>query len=147
MKSYNGFTAGRRQQAYNWLKLRISEGARASASAPCDACGQTEGRFDLHSENYAAPYGPHIGEFTLCYPCHMMVHCRHRDAARFNAYAYMAQQGHCLANPPQSWPVFRGKMLAGEAIWMWAESTRPDRLLLSEIARGDLDPRSRGGRQ
>ena len=145
MKSYNGFTPQQRQKAYNWLKAQIAAKHREPASAPCDACGQPAGRFDHHSEDYSAPYGDHIGGFTLCYPCHMMIHCRHRDKARFSAYAYMVKQGSHLTAPPQSWPAFRGTMLAGAAVWIWTEGTPPQRPILDEVEQGILDPRSRGG--
>lgn len=69
----------------------------------CDACGQDAGVIQPHSENYSAPYGDHIGEHGLCFTCHMMIHCRFRSPAAWQAYRAAIREGwifkpfHCKA--------------------------------------------------
>ena len=100
MKSYNGFTAKQRMDAFNWLKAEYLAGRRQKPTQ-CDCCEQDKGIVEHHSEDYSAPYGSNIGEYALCFVCHMMVHCRFRnlnawenykqlviDGANFTAYRY-----------------------------------------------------------
>tara|TARA_R100000773_G_scaffold36307_1_gene31302 strand:- start:1602 stop:1847 length:246 start_codon:yes stop_codon:yes gene_type:complete len=78
MKSYNGFTPKERTDAFIWLKGEYASGRREKGKV-CDACGQTKGIVEDHSEDYSYPYGDHIGKYTFCYRCHMMIHCRFRN--------------------------------------------------------------------
>jgi hypothetical protein len=52
----------------------------------CDACGQTEGPIDAHSEDYSEPFGDHIGEHALCYRCHMAIHTREKNPEAWAIY-------------------------------------------------------------
>lgn len=85
MKDYNGFSPGQRLKAYRWLQDQYARGARRRPTR-CDACGQTEGIIEAHSEDYSAPYGDHIGEWSLCYRCHMMVHNRQHAPDAWRQY-------------------------------------------------------------
>jgi hypothetical protein len=82
---YNGFTPEQRDAAYYWAKAEERAGRRRRPTS-CDACGQTEGLLQRHSEDYSAPYGPHIGAIGFCYRCHMMTHCRFKRPALWAEY-------------------------------------------------------------
>lgn len=92
MNYYNGFSPAQRMKAYNWLKTQWAEGTRITRGS-CDACGQDEGIIEAHSEDYSEPYGDHIGKYTLCFRCHMAVHCRFRSAGMFTRYCDSISQG------------------------------------------------------
>lgn len=82
MRSYNGFTASQRQHAFNWLKEQYRTGTR-TPPVTCDLCAVNKyrdgARIDAHSEDYRTPYGHHIGYFSLCFRCHMLLHGRFRN--------------------------------------------------------------------
>jgi hypothetical protein len=86
MNSYNGFTPSQRMKAYKWL---MNEYALSTRTKPvkCDSCGLTEGIIEPHSENYGEPFGNHIGQYSFCYRCHMMLHCRFRNKSAFIRYS------------------------------------------------------------
>lgn len=86
MNSYNRFTPTQRMKAYEWLKQQYAAGTRQKP-VKCDSCTQTEGIIEPHSENYGAPYGDHIGQYGLCYRCHMALHTRFKNLASFKRYA------------------------------------------------------------
>ena len=79
MNSYNGYEPKERYAALAWLKKEWAKGTRKKTPDCCDICGQTEGNLAYHSEDYSYPYGDHIGQFGLCYICHMMLHCRYKS--------------------------------------------------------------------
>jgi hypothetical protein len=81
---YNGFTARQRSDAFHWLMAEIKEGRRHDAQQ-CMVCGSQKNPC-LHSEDYSFPFGPHIGEYELCWTCHMMIHCRFRNPERWREY-------------------------------------------------------------
>jgi hypothetical protein len=85
MKSYNGFSPAERQKAFDWLKKEYAAGRRSKPTV-CDACGQEHGLIMAHSEDYGAPYGDNIGEWGLCFRCHMMVHCRFGNWSAWDRY-------------------------------------------------------------
>lgn len=60
-------------------------------------CGQTRGIIDAHSERYDEPFGDHIGEFGLCFACHMAWHGRRRFPREFDAYVSLIRSGRRLA--------------------------------------------------
>lgn len=114
MKSYNGFTPAQRMEAYNWLKAQSD---RAMHGA-CEVCGNVDAK--PHSEDYSAPYGSHIGAYMLCFPCHMMVHCRFRAMGLWNGYRDMVRNGYRWDPPPKNWFAFRSSLWGGGCI-TWAE--------------------------
>jgi hypothetical protein len=76
--SYNGFVWSEHQRAYNWLKREWAAGRRVKVGPECNVCGQRQGYLMTHSEDYSAPYGEHIGQWSLYYWCHMLIQCRFR---------------------------------------------------------------------
>lgn len=86
MNSYNGFSPSHRYKALAWFKKEIKEGRKPAKPDICDACGQKDGVLVWHSEDYSEPFGSHIGEHGLCYPCHMMVHCRFKNVELWGLY-------------------------------------------------------------
>ena len=85
LKTYNGFNHDQRMKGYRWLQGEYAAGRRARPTV-CDACGQTEGPIDAHSESYAEPFGDHIGRYGLCYRCHMAIHTREKNPEAWTAY-------------------------------------------------------------
>lgn len=92
MKSYNGFSPSQRYKALNWLKGEYAAGRRARPFS-CDCCRQTEGIIEHHSEDYSEPFGNNIGQYALCYICHMMIHCRFRNPRQWQLYKQMVADG------------------------------------------------------
>lgn len=93
MNSYNGFSPNQRMKALRWLRDQQAKGLRDQKPVSCDVCHQTEGLLDFHSEDYSEPFGPNIGEYSLCYICHMMIHCRFRNRASWNIYKKYLREG------------------------------------------------------
>ncbi len=91
MKTYNGFTPAQRRRAGTWLRRQWESGERARPTVCC-ACGGG-GIVDGHCEDYSEPYGPHIGEFPLCFVCHLVLHSREHDLERWNWYAQRVSEG------------------------------------------------------
>ncbi|HLK60325.1 MAG TPA: hypothetical protein VKU00_27435 [Chthonomonadaceae bacterium] len=92
MKSYNGFSPAQRTRALAWLKKEYEAGRRQPPTV-CQACGQTEGIIEAHSEDYSEPYGDHIGAYSFCYTCHMMLHCRFRNPQAWERYKEAIRRG------------------------------------------------------
>lgn len=89
---YNGYTPAERTAAGQWIKQQRARGLRAPHTT-CQVCHRRGGTVKGHSENYSAPYGPHIGEHGLCYPCHMAVHARFKHPDAFQRYAHHMREG------------------------------------------------------
>ena len=92
LKPYNGFDHGQRMKGYRWLQREYVAGRRARPTV-CDACGQTEGPIEAHSESYAAPFGDHIGRYGLCYRCHMAIHTREKNPEAWAIYKMQVALG------------------------------------------------------
>jgi hypothetical protein len=92
LKTYNGFDHDQRMKGYRWLQGEYAAGRRARPTV-CEACGQTEGPIDAHSEDYSAPFGDHIGRFGLCYRCHMAMHTRQKNPKAWAAYKHHVAVG------------------------------------------------------
>lgn len=92
MNSYNGFPGEQRRRALAWIRREQAAGRRVRGKT-CEACGQEHGQLDGHSEDYSEPFGDHIGRFTLCFRCHMIVHCRFRWPAAFETYREQVKLG------------------------------------------------------
>lgn len=111
MKSYNGFTAAQRSKASRWYKKQLAEGLRKESDI-CEVCSETQ-FVKGHSEDYSYPYGDHIAAYSLCYRCHMVIHCRHHDTKFWDTYRYLISAGAKF--PTLSYKDFAEirKMLAG----------------------------------
>lgn len=66
-----------------------------------------------HSEDYSSPYGPHIGQFGLCYVCHMMIHCRFSAPEAWHRYCDLVAEGN------QFGPLLKANFYAIEALCGW----------------------------
>jgi hypothetical protein len=89
---YNGFSPDE----------RLAKGTAAvehmlqllTRAAFCIACGGDSGPVDLHAEDYSQPiYWEPRWRLPLCYRCHMIVHCRHRNPQGFDAYRAELREG------------------------------------------------------
>lgn len=96
--SYNGFVWAERQKAYDWLKREWAAGRRVKVGPECNVCGQTKGYLMAHSEDYSAPYGANVGRWSLCYFCHMMIHCRFKAMPTFERYVSVLEGGERFVN-------------------------------------------------
>ena len=105
LKPYNGFDHAQRLAALAWLKGEYAAGRR-TRPVRCDACGQTEGPIDPHSEDYSRPFGEHIGKHGLCYRCHMMIHCRFKNPQAWVAYKQHVREGRIFVPIGRSFPLF-----------------------------------------
>lgn len=96
MKGYNGFTAFQRTKAMQWMKKEMASG-RIPEPTKCEACGQTEGHIDYHTEDYSEPYSvSRTTAHQLCFMCHMMWHGRlsPRTRAQFEYYRELIRAGN-----------------------------------------------------
>lgn len=115
MNSYNGFTPAERLKAYAWLKEQWRTGKRPEKPKKCDGCGQEESHLEWHSEDYSFPYGDHIGQYGLCYVCHMMIHCRFRSPKAWEQYKERINKGQMPRTyTSRNWPMFRAEFLQKE---------------------------------
>lgn len=137
MNSYNGFEPKQRYAALSWLKKEYEDGRR-TPPVKCDVCGQTEGHIEAHSEDYSAPFGDHIGEFGLCYPCHMVIHCRFRNPRAWKWYRENIRKGGRILMPYHGrfWHRFCREILSAEPEAKWTFGDPPERLILDEIELG-----------
>jgi len=101
---YNGFTPEQRTAGGNWYRTRKRNGIIPTPTT-CKVCHRHGGTVNGHSEDYSAPYGPHIGEHHLCYPCHMAVHARFKHPEPFRRYATQMREGrqHPDTNNYSNW--------------------------------------------
>ena len=93
MNSYNGFSPAQRYKALAYHKAEIKSGRKPARPLKCDCCGTKQGFLAWHSEDYSEPFGPHIGEYGVCYRCHMHIHCRFRNPQKFNQYCDQIENG------------------------------------------------------
>jgi hypothetical protein len=85
VKDYKGFDHDQRMRALRWLRAEYAAGRR-QRPVVCEACGKDHGMIEAHSEDYREPFGPHIGAYSLCRGCHVMVHRRFRNPSAWRAY-------------------------------------------------------------
>lgn len=112
MNSYNGFSPTQRYKALAYHKKQIASGAKEARPHKCDGCGTRFGFLAWHSEDYSEPFGPHIGEYGLCYRCHMQIHCRFRNPIAFQNYADMIEAGKRFESyNSSSWERFKKENL------------------------------------
>jgi DNA invertase Pin-like site-specific DNA recombinase len=95
--SYNGFSWPMRQRALRWLQRQIREGRRFPPTQ-CDVCLTSRGHLMRHSEDYAEPFGAHIGRWQLCYWCHIILHCKTKAPDAFQRYLEMLKGGQRVIN-------------------------------------------------
>lgn len=135
MNSYNGFEPVQRYRALRWLKAETAAGRRHSPTV-CDACGQSEGVIQAHSEDYSEPFGDHIGAYGFCYLCHMMIHCRHHDRNRWDQYRQAVREGHQpAALKGRNWTAVKAILSGAEPLWGEHRVVR-ERTVLDDIAEG-----------
>lgn len=108
MNSYNGFTPTQRMKALKWLREQQKLNLRTARPNKCDTCGQEHGILEWHSEDYSEPFGDHIGQYGLCYICHMMIHCRFKSKQAWSIYLQALKENKCFeAFQTRNWTQFR----------------------------------------
>ena len=111
---YNGFTPESRERSQVWLNAQFAAGL--ARPTRCDACGQTKGAIDYHTEDYSEPFGPHIHAHKLCYRCHLTLHCKRRFAPAWAEYRRLIRQGYRFPGMPRAFGQI-GPFLADVANW------------------------------
>jgi hypothetical protein len=112
---YNGFAPQQRLDALRWFNAELAAGRR-KLPVTCDACGQTEGPIEAHSEDYSEPFGDHIGRFGVCYRCHMMIHCRFKNPKAWEVYKLDVGLGKVFAPIGRNFWLFRKQTLDAKGI-------------------------------
>lgn len=98
-----------------------------------------------HTEDYSEPHGPHTVAFEICYACHMMIHCRHRNPERWIEYAEEVQAGSTF-KPIQGWnfkafcALYMSRAGLPERLTPLAEPDGLNRAMLMEIQAGVYNP-------
>ena len=140
MRDYNGFSGAVRNKEAAWLRSEYASGRRQRPTK-CEACGQDEGVFHEHCESYAEPFSGNQ-RWSLCYYCHLILHCRFRYSDRFNEYAQAVAEGYRLVPPPPAnFPTLEG-VLQKKLRPPMVKRTSGSPLLL-EIAAGKYAPSKR----
>lgn len=146
MKGYNGFSPEQRDKAQAWLRRQWDAGALERPTV-CVACGQTQGIFDGHAEDYTEPFGPHLQAWPLCYLCHMMLHCRFGGGAEaFERYVRILEAGYRFpAFQKRNFDTVRRLLNSDEKAWGWAAQVRTGRRipLLSMLLIEDAEQRAK----
>jgi len=110
LKTYNGYHHSQRMRALYWLRAEYAAGRR-TPPVVCDACGQTEGPITAHSEDYSEPFGDHIGQYDVCYRCHMMIHCRFKNPQAWETYKMHIREGKIFVPIGSNFQTFCGQTL------------------------------------
>lgn len=138
MNSYNGFSPTQRRRALSWYNAQLAAGRRFRPTQ-CEACGQTDGVVEAHSEDYSEPFGDHIGAYGFCYLCHMMIHCRHHDLARWDEYRRAIREGWRPPAPRgRNWGAVKHLLAGIEPLWREYANAPRERTVLDDIAEGIL---------
>jgi len=122
MRPYNGFTTAERQKAVDWLEAKGLPKPKR-----CQCCLQTSGPISRHTEDYSEPYDDNIGEYAVCYICHMMIHCRQHSPEKWEEYKTLVQQGFTWEHYGSSWPRFRKRFLTGSMDDQCAKGEPPEK--------------------
>ncbi len=93
MKDYNGFPGETITRAHEWLRAEYEAG-RIPRPYVCCVCGCSSGVIDPHAESYREPFGPHIYQYSVCYRCHMLLHCRFKCPGAWARYKQQLRDGH-----------------------------------------------------
>lgn len=134
---YNGFGAILRRKGGRWLHAEMAAGRADPRPVACDVCGRRDGTLAWHSENYSEPFGDHIGEYGLCFCCHMLIHCRYKSQAIFKRYHLNIQHGLMTTYPIDSWYEFSDEVLkAGlkQVAFAIRPGVPPERTLLDALS-------------
>lgn len=102
---YNGFSPEQRDRSQHWLNAQFAAGLPRPTR--CQACGQEHGAIDYHTEDYSEPFGPHIHGFSLCYRCHIILHCRRRNPAAWDRYREALRNGWRFPPMWRNWSAFQ----------------------------------------
>lgn len=126
MKAYNGFTANQRNKAQAWLNAQWKAGLLEKPSKCC-SCGIEKGIIDAHAEDYSEPFAAgKTDQYHLCYRCHMMLHCRHRNPKNFEMYCELVNDGTQF-HPfyIRNWDVFKQQHLDqfNPTVWSVVQDT------------------------
>jgi hypothetical protein len=92
MNPYNGFSGEQRLKSWHWMLKEMKEGRCPQPKPKCECCGN-EGYTEYHTEDYSEPFDKHIYQYTVCYRCHMWIHCRYRNHKGFKTYVDYLRAG------------------------------------------------------
>lgn len=143
MNSYNGFSGSQRLKALKWFREQQAKGFRPLKPNSCDICTQTQGVLEYHSEDYSSPFGDNIGQFGLCYMCHMMIHCRYKNEHVWNIYKKSLYEKK-VYRPfySRNWNVFKRDCLNGALMNLGFEIVKENNYeTLLKIEKGHYIPK------
>ncbi len=137
MKSYNGYTPQQRNKAQRWLNVQWKNG-QLDRPKKCCSCSQEDGIIDAHAEDYSEPFCEgKTDQFHLCYICHMMVHCRHKNPVAWGVYIKSLQSGKRFdAFMLRNWFVFKQTCLEGLFVGVSHEKAKTTPEVLIRISNG-----------
>src|SRR3984885_11802024 len=126
LKTYNGFNGEKRARAQSWLNSQWRSGALARPVA-CTACDQTAQPIDAHAEDYSEPFRKDVTDaFHLCFICHMMVHCRHRNQEAWRISRHMVESGgRAIPVGGRHFRAFQQKFLTGRSPLLYSSGLTP----------------------
>ena len=106
---YNGFTPRQRAVGGNEVNRAFLMG-EVDRPTICEACAASVpgAKVMAHNENYDTP----LDFFSVCYVCHMMIHCRFRAKDRWQEYLDALRGGAVMAQA-FDWLSFRRWYLQG----------------------------------
>lgn len=145
MNSYNGFEPKQRYKALKWFREQQRLGFRPIKPTKCDVCTQTKGALEYHSEDYSDPFGANIGQFGLCYTCHMMIHCRYKSINSWNVYKKALEEKKVF-QPfySRNWIWFKKQCLTEKFAFMDYELVKENNYkVLLEIEAGTYIPKKK----
>ena len=92
-------------------RRRTTSGELPSLSGPCALCGETEGKFQYHSEDYSEPWSwDPPATFVTCKSCHSRLHKRFDDPLGWEAFKAHIRRGGTSTELQD--PTHRDEMLA-----------------------------------
>lgn len=144
MGPYNGFSGAYREQVGRAMAAMVKEGT-LPAPKLCRACGQTRGVIQMHLEDYDRPES----YIALCFPCHMVVHCRFGSPVGFDAYVVRLEGSNrvrvgAVRNYQDVLRLLKGEPVAWEDVVPPRPVAAFSPQVLRVIASGELDPRKKG---
>jgi len=89
---YNGYSDKRISEARKWYR-DVRKAGGGHNHVVCVACLRRHGSVEGHTEDYSKPFGSHIAEHALCFPCHTAVHARFRFPDAWTRYCRQIRGG------------------------------------------------------
>lgn len=94
MKWYNGFSPEDRGRMVGETRRKSASGELPPLSGPCALCGEEQGKFQYHSEDYTEPWSwEPPATYVTCKSCHSRLHKRFDDPMGWEAFKAHIRRG------------------------------------------------------